>query len=216
MACESPPQQQINLASINSSGNRTLTEEEEVTFLNELNEQVSPERFSQLLAEGSYLSDHNFLPDGSEEVQLITIEEHAKRLEEQRLPNFKFTDLNGKIYTRDLLKGKVVVLSFWFTASLLCTEEIDELNTLVQKYNANDNLVWLAPALDKTVDLSRYLKKAEWNYNFVANQEHLAIELGILTYPTHLIIDEEGNIIKAVVRHSNASGTIEKTLEDLL
>lgn len=216
-ACESPPQQQIDITSIHSSGNRTMVQEEEVvTFLNDKHEEISPERFSQLLAEGSYLSNHTFLPDGSEEVQLITVEEHAKRLETQRLPNFQFTDLNGNTYTRDLLKGKVVVLSFWFTASLLCTEEIAALDNLVQKYNANDNLVWIAPALDKTVDLSRYLKRAEWNYNFVADQEHLAIQLGILTYPTHLIINEKGKIIKAVVRHPDATKTIDNTLQDLL
>jgi len=46
--------------------------------------------------------------------------------------NFEFKDMNGNLYTLASLKGKVVVLNFWFSTCVPCIEEVPELNMLVE------------------------------------------------------------------------------------
>lgn len=218
ISCQSPIEEKITIDDIKDSSNRTLVipKEESVTFFDANQQVISPDKFNQLLAEGIYLSEQKFRIDGLEEVHLISITDHAKKLEEQRLPSFELQDLNGNIHTENSLKGKVSVLSFWFTASMVCTNEIEQLNTLVGKHNKNQDFLWLAPALDNTADLSRFLKDKGWHYDFAANQEDLALKLGILTYPTHLVINKDGDIVKAIVRHPKAKEVIENTIQQLL
>lgn len=217
-ACQNPSKEKITFEDIKDSSNRAVPTkvEENITFFDTKEKVISTDRFNQMLAEGLYLSEQRRKLDGSEEVHLISIKEHAKKLEAQPLPDFELLNLSGKRYTKQSLAGKVTVLSFWFTASQICTKDIEDLNALAQKYSSNKNCIWIAPALDNPASLSRFLRGKNWYFDFAADQEILALKFGILTYPTHLIIDQQGNISKAIIRHSKIKEVIDQTLQSLL
>jgi peroxiredoxin len=217
-ACKNPDQKKITFEDIKDSSNRAAPTriQENITFYDTNDKIISTDKFNQLLAEGLSFSEQRQQLDGSEEVHLISIKEHAKKLEAQALPDFELLNLSGKRYTKQSLLGKVTILSFWFTASHVCTKDILDLNNLAQKYSANEDCLWLAPALDNPTSLSRFLRGKIWNLEFAADQELLAIKFGILTYPTHLIIDQQGNIAKAVIRHPKTTEVINQTLQNLL
>lgn len=217
-ACKDQSKDKITFDDIKDSSHRAAPTkiEENITFYDTKDKVISTDRFNQLLAEGLYLSEQKQQLGGSEEVHLISITEHAKKLEAQPLPDFELLNLRGERYTKQSLAGKVTILSFWFTASHICTKDIQDLNNLAKKYNHNKNCIWLAPALDNPANLSRFLRGKNWNFDFAADQEMLALKFGILTYPTHLIIDQQGNIAKAIVRNPKTNEIIEQTLQDLL
>lgn len=217
-ACQSPKQEKITFEDIKDSSNRALPTkiEDNITFYNAKDEIISTDKFNQLLAEGLYLSKQTLNIDGSEEVRLISIEEHAKNLSKNPVPNFKIEDLAGNSYTQESLKGKITILSFWFTASYPCTKEIQELNVMAKKYARNKDLLWLAPALDQSADLSRFLRGKNWNFKFIADQESLALQFGILTYPTHLVINKEGKIAATIIHHPNSRKAIAQAIQQLL
>lgn len=216
-ACQPPAQKKIKLEDITDSSSRAfpLQEDSDMLFYDTQEQLISSDRFNQYLADGLYISETKVNIYGKEEIRLVSLLDYTLKLENQQLPEFEFKDLNGKSYNLHSLKGKVTVLSFWFTASSVCTQEIGQLQNLSQKLK-NNKIQWLAPALDKAPDLIRFLKDNDWNYTFIADQEELALKLGILSYPTHLIINKEGKIFRAMARHHNTADAIEEVVNSLL
>lgn len=217
-ACKNPSQKKITFEDIKDSSNRAVPTkiEDNITFYDTDNNIISTDKFNRLLTEGLSFSEQRQQADGSEEVHLVSIKEHTKELEAKALPDFELLNLRGEQHTNESLAGKVTILSFWFTASHSCTKDIIELNNLAQKYSDNKDFIWLAPALDNAANLSRFLRGKNWTAEFAANQETLALKFGILTYPTHLIIDQEGKIFKAIIRHPNTGEIVKQTLHKLL
>jgi peroxiredoxin len=219
-SCNNPSEERITFQNIKDSSNRAVPTriEENITFYDTNHKIISTDKFNQLLAEGLYLSEQIERTDRSEEVHLISIKEHAKKLEAQPLPNFELLNLSGVKYTHKSLIGKVTILSFWFTASHISTTDIIALNNLAKKYSDKDDCLWLAAALDNPTNLSRFLRGRNWDseFEFAADQESLALKFGILTYPTHLVIDQQGNIVKAITHQSKTVEVVDQTLKKLL
>lgn len=105
--------------------------------------------------------------------------------------DFSVVDVNGLTYTKADLKGKVLVLNFWFKDASPCKAEIPELNKLVKKYKAK-NVVFLAPTYDPREDVMEFLKKAPFNYNICTDVDQMIIDLKITKYPTHVVVDKQG------------------------
>lgn len=107
--------------------------------------------------------------------------------------SFSTTDINGKRIKLKELKGKVVVINFWFINCPPCRAEIFELNKLVQDYKDSSTIAFLAIALDDRQELKDFLKREPFNYTIIDSGRDIATQYGISGYPTHLIIDKEGN-----------------------
>lgn len=217
-ACTPAEEPSIDTQQITLSNNRHLkdTPNQRVRFYNAHQQRITPDQFNQLLVDGTYTSEQRLAQDGSDEIHLVNIADYSTALEGKVLPDFELTDLNGERYTNANLKGKVTVLSFWCIKSQWCIGEMSRLDTLVKRYAHQKNMVWLAPSLDPSLQLSHFLQKCSWAYTFIADQQAFAKELGIFTFPTHLIINQQGIIAKAIIRDSASPTTLQNTIEELL
>ena len=56
------------------------------------------------------------------------------------LPDFVFKDILGNTYTPEDIKGKVVVINFWFMSCAPCIEEMPELNKIVDVLEKNQQI----------------------------------------------------------------------------
>ncbi|MFD3001576.1 redoxin domain-containing protein [Pontibacter toksunensis] len=127
------------------------------------------------------------------------IEDHTRKREERFLmmvnkpaPAFTATDLSGKTYALEQLKGKTVVLNFWFIGCKPCIMEMPHLNEVVQKYKQED-VVFLAFALDQEEELRKFLAKTPFNYNIVPDANRISRDAyGVNAFPTSLVIDKDG------------------------
>ena len=63
-------------------------------------------------------------------------------------PDFSAADMNGKTYSLSSLKGKIVVINFWFVECKPCLIEMPDLNEIVEKYKSEE-VVFLAFALNE-------------------------------------------------------------------
>lgn len=196
--------------------NESASVVQELQFYDEHDSAINQEKFNQKIASGIFLPLETQSIGGQNEVHLITLEKHARNLEEMEVPDFSLSDLNGNTYNRKNTLGKVTVLSFWFTSSPLNVNEIGKLNELALQFKENNKVLWLAAALDNADQLSRFLKDKGWAFRFAADQEKLAIEFGVLTYPTHLIIDQKGQIVRALVRNGDSAAAIAQKINSLL
>jgi thiol-disulfide isomerase/thioredoxin len=110
----------------------------------------------------------------------------------QALP-FSVEDILGNSYSLDELKGKVVVLNFWFVECKPCIMEMPELNQLVDKYKDKE-VVFLAFATNKKSEIEKFLKRKPFKYNIVAESKVIANAYSVSSYPTHVVIDSNSNI----------------------
>lgn len=107
--------------------------------------------------------------------------------------DFSVTDIEGKTYSLTTLKNKVVVLNFWFVECKPCVMEIPELNELVEKYKTK-NVVFLGLATNDKTKIETFLQNKPFRYNIVPRSEAVANAYGITSFPTHVVINKEGNI----------------------
>lgn len=106
-------------------------------------------------------------------------------------PAFDVQDLDGATLTLDSLRGKVVVLNFWFIACPPCRSEMPVLNDLVHKYQDRD-VVFIAFAADPPEALREFLESHRLLYRVVPDATPIAERFGVRGAPTHMIIDSEG------------------------
>lgn len=119
--------------------------------------------------------------------------------EKTQVPYFKFKDVNGVEYSSSNTKGKIVLLKCWFLACHACVLEIPALNQMVQKYKNRKDIVFLSLVSDEKAPVKKFLEKTLFDYPVVANQDKFITEkLKVNMYPTHFLIDKQGNIVKIV------------------
>ena len=125
----------------------------------------------------------------------------------QALP-FSVTDINGKNYSLESLKGKVIVINFWFVECKPCVMEMPELNKLVEKYE-NKDVVFLGLAINQKDKIEQFLKKTTYKYNTVPAANDVIDTYGVTSFPMHIVIDKNSNVIFA------ANGLGPTTIDDL-
>lgn len=118
--------------------------------------------------------------------------------EKSAAPPFSLTSLEGEKFELSALRGKVVVLNFWFTGCVPCVAEFSELNRLVKEFS-DKGVVFIAPTLDNEGTLKGFLKEHKFSYHVVPNAIQLIAGTysdgsGNVVFPTHVVIDTGGKI----------------------
>ncbi|TDQ30273.1 TlpA family protein disulfide reductase [Tenacibaculum caenipelagi] len=185
--------------------------------------------FLTLLRTGAYIPVKSE-KEGKVQYQLTNIEDSADpkikksitskasiahqyfRMEGKKLPEYSFIDLDGKTHNKADTKGKLLVLKCWFITCKVCVEEFPELNELVDKYK-DDNIEFVSLAFDKKDELIEFLKTKEFKYPTIPEQkEYMAKKLKVKQYPTHLIVDSNGVIIKMVNNVKTLTSELERIM----
>jgi len=118
-------------------------------------------------------------------------------MERKAAPQFNFTTLGGEKYNSENTKGKIVLLKCWFISCVPCVKEMPELNELVNSYRDREDILFISLALDKPAALQAFLKKTKFDYQTVGSQgEYISKQLHINAFPTHVLIDQEGKVVK--------------------
>ncbi|CAM1357277.1 TlpA family protein disulfide reductase [Tenacibaculum halocynthiae] len=143
---------------------------------------------------------------------LATNANHYFRMEGKRLPAYEFVDLNGVPYNKKDTKGKLLVLKCWFITCKVCVEEFPELNKLVDKYK-DEKVAFVSLAFDEKDKLIKFLKTKTFKYPTIPMQKkYMSKKLKVKQYPTHVIVDTNGVIIKMV----NNVRTLTSELDQIL
>lgn len=131
--------------------------------------------------------------------------------EGNKMPPFKFTDLNGNTYTSANTAGKILVIKCWYLACQACREEIQELNDMITDYKDRKDVLFVSLLFDKAKPIRAFLKEHPFKYASVPNQENF--EQNILraeAYPSHFIINKKGYIVKMTTEASELAVALRK------
>lgn len=126
---------------------------------------------------------------GSMEADMQNSNEHVGK----KALKFSVSDIYGNSYSLKELKGKVIVMNFWFVECKPCVMEMPELNELVEKYKGKD-VVFLGFATNDKQKIERFLESKTYKYNVIADSKEIADWYEVKAFPTHIVIDRKAII----------------------
>jgi peroxiredoxin len=111
-------------------------------------------------------------------------------------PEFTLKDIYGKTYDLHQLKGKVVVLNFWFIGCAPCLAEMPELNKVRNTYD-HSKVVFLSLGLDGATAIRKFLKVNPFDYTPLTNAGTVHKSYNVASCPTSMVLDKNG-IIRSI------------------
>ena len=128
------------------------------------------------------------------------------------LPDYHFVDMDGKVYSKETMAGKILVLKCWFVHCVACVAEMPALNALKQRYKNRNDVVFVSLCLDSPDKVAAFLRKTKFDYATVPDQTtYLEDVLKISSYPTHLVVDKQGLIARKVNGYQGVVYALNKT-----
>lgn len=203
---------------------------EDFTPLDTSLHKISTDLFYENLATGKYIAlrvpaEKSFLqlyalPDSTTKAFKTAIIQFAKddqirfKMEGKPISPYNFTDVNGKKYTPKDTKGKILVIKCWFISCQPCREEMPALNEMVSRYANRNDILFVSLAIDAKPELVSFLKTTKFDYAVVPDQEpYMREQLHVAGYPTHILIDRNGNVVKVVNDASLLNYFLEKEIK---
>ncbi|MEX6627159.1 TlpA family protein disulfide reductase [Tenacibaculum salmonis] len=136
------------------------------------------------------------------------------KMEGKKLPKYDFIDLEGKSHNKAVSKGNITVLKSWFINCKVCVEEFPKLNDLVDIYKDKD-IQFISLAFNEKDKLKKFLKKKPFKYVTIPDQKrYMSKELKVKQYPTHIIINSDGVILKMVNNVNTLTSELERIFEE--
>lgn len=121
---------------------------------------------------------------------------------------------NGTTVDNDRLKGKVVLLNFWFEGCHPCMAEMAALNELADHLKSQKDFVFVSVSRDDSETIRRVIDRFHLSFTVFsasfAESRRLAYEGG---YPTSIILDKEGRVKKL---HLGGSIDVDKAREFIM
>jgi peroxiredoxin len=130
-----------------------------------------------------------YLEDGTKEFRLQKIPQEG-----MSAPDFRVRTLEGRSVSLAELRGKVVVLSFWFIGCPACRNMEPKLNEFKARFGDSD-VVFLAMTTDPKDALERYLKKERFDYDQVPDAGPVMKNFAFRGFPKNIVIDKQGKIV---------------------
>lgn len=143
--------------------------------------------------------DQNTLPPPSTSPEVVDMPAAVQGV---RVPDFSFTDTQGKKHDISDFRGKVVILNFWASWCAPCVIEFPKLAELAKQ---NPDIVIIALSGDTSMaNIEKFLKKhptGRKNF-YVAHDKRREITTNIFQtfkLPESIIINAEGRMVRKIL-----------------
>ncbi|HLV01864.1 MAG TPA: TlpA disulfide reductase family protein [Acidobacteriota bacterium] len=140
----------------------------------------------------------------------------------EKLPDFSLETFDGNILNRESLRGKNVLLYFWFTGCPPCVRQAPILADLHATF-ASSNLELVGLCADELLEIGTtpesrrtYVEKQGLNFTHATlNRETRDAFGGINVYPTLLLVSADGIILRQMVNFQEQV-VLENAIQELL
>ncbi len=103
------------------------------------------------------------------------------------------TDINNEEHTLESLKGKVIVLNFWFIQCKPCVAEFPDLNKLKAEFK-DKQVEFFAVTFNDKQALNKFFETHNLDYKIIPNGRPIIDKFKIPHYPYNIIIDKNGKL----------------------
>jgi thiol-disulfide isomerase/thioredoxin len=108
-------------------------------------------------------------------------------------PTWELKDLEGQTHTLEQYRGKVVVLDFWYRYCGWCIRAMPQVKEIARHYRDRPVAVF-GLNIDRDLEFARFVaREMELNYPVLRSRD-LAGKYGVHSYPTLIIIDQQGKV----------------------
>ena len=120
-------------------------------------------------------------------------------------PAFSLSDLQGKPVSNANLQGKVSFINFWFPSCPGCVSEMPKVIKMSKDYQGKDfQVLGIAQPIDPIESVHQYVKEYGLPFTVMYDADKTAAKaFGTQVYPTSVLIDKNGNILKTYVGEPN-------------
>ena len=109
-------------------------------------------------------------------------------------PQFIASSQEGNV-SNDLLKGKAVLINFWFEGCHPCMAEMSALNELQEKLKDNKDFLFISFTWDNPATIKRVKEKYGITFKILSASGEECHRLNFGNgYPTNIILDKSGTI----------------------
>ena len=130
----------------------------------------------------------------------------------ENAPAFHAKTLDGEVFTKESLKGKVVLVQFWTTWCPYCKGEQPAVDKLVHDFSGQGLVVLAVNVGESKKKVQKYLDQSPRACKIVLTEDtNLAAMFPSRGYPLYILIDREGTV---VARQDSAGG--EEALREML
>ena len=109
-------------------------------------------------------------------------------------PDWTLYDANGKKVSLSQLKGKVVVLDFYFIGCSGCMLSLKPLNAIYEKYKNKELIIASLTERDSKKAVLDFEKRYKIDYTGYINAADVVKSYHVTAFPTFYFIDKEGKI----------------------
>ena len=130
------------------------------------------------------------LDDGTIEFRLQKVPQEG-----MQAPEVSFSLIDGSRIFLSSLRGKVVVLNFWFIGCPTCRAMKPRLNEFKSQFAGRDDVVFLAVTGDPIGKVKEYLKKEPFDYLHATDSADALAAFKHVVYPKNIVISKTGEIV---------------------
>ena len=131
-------------------------------------------------------------------------------------PKFKLKTADGDYVTSEDIEGSVVFFNLWFIRCKPCRDEIPELNKLTEIYGRD--VIFISATFEHKDDVNKFLNQNDFFFDYMAVEasSFLKNQIGNVSYPKNIIIDEWGTVrvIKKGLPYKTVVTLDEKVVKD--
>lgn len=123
-------------------------------------------------------------------------------------PDFKLKSLNGKEFSLNDFKGKLIYLNFWDSRCGLCQMDLPYAQEL-EKELSGKNVVFINIGVDNDEELWRYSvgkRKLMGVQLYAANREDILRKYKVVDVPSYYLIDTDGAFISTKAKRPSNAG----------
>ena len=162
-------------------------------FLDSDGNQISNNEFVDIRMANANYPDRTLLKtldDGTVEFRLQKIPQEGSRA-----PEFSLKTIEGKSISSSELRGKVVVLNFWFIGCAVCRALKPKLNAFKSKFDGREDVVFIAVTGDPPGEVEKFAKREPLTYIQTAGAEAELKKFVFSGYPKNIVISKTGEIV---------------------
>jgi peroxiredoxin len=118
-------------------------------------------------------------------------------------PDWTLYDVNGKQVSLSQLKGKVVMLDFYYIGCSGCMASINPLNAIHEKFKNKDLIIASLTARDSKKAVLDFDKRYKIKYPGYINAADVVRSYHVAAFPTFYFIDKKGKIGNVLVGYTD-------------
>lgn len=129
-------------------------------------------------------------------------------------PHFRLESFDGKMFSSNSYKGKVVLLDFWEVWCSPCIESMPKITALYSKYhNKGLEVYGITNDLKQLSSARAFARRKQINFPLLIGSEQIKKDYHVEAFPYYVLIDRKGIIRMVSLGYTE---DLEKVIEDIL